>query len=136
MKPGATSRPDASKTSALFAELNLPGAPTSVIWSPSSNRSRAASVLDAGSRTRPFLISSIVLRVPLLWNGFRRLVVLLRAISGATVVSYRLRCGGMRGLFACDEQVKNGHANRDAIGDLFEDAGLRAVGDIGSDFNA
>src|SRR5262245_33254236 len=125
MKPGATIKSDASKTSTLFAELNSPGAPTSLICSPSSNTSSGASVLDAGSRTRPFLISNIFLRVPLLWNWFRPSIVLRRAISGAPVMRGRFRGGGVRALFAYYEQVKNCHADGNAVSDLLEYAGLR-----------
>ena len=34
------------------------------------------------------------------------------------------------------EEIKDGHADSDAVGDLFEDGGLRAIGDFGSDFRA
>jgi hypothetical protein len=37
---------------------------------------------------------------------------------------------------AHQEQVEQGHAHGDSIGDLLEDAGLRAVGDFGSDLDA
>jgi len=46
--------------------------------------------------------------------------------------------GGVLGLFlsyADREQVEQRHANGDAVGDLFEDAGLRAVSDFGRDFD-
>ncbi len=34
------------------------------------------------------------------------------------------------------EQIEQSHANGNAVGDLFEDAGLRAVGDFGGDLDA
>ena len=43
---------------------------------------------------------------------------------------------GRIGCCAADEVVEKGHANREAVGDLFEHAGLRAVGDGGVDFQA
>src|SRR5689334_11357874 len=60
INPGATIIPLASKTCVLFDEENFPGAPTSLMTSPSSRTSSAASVLRAGSITRPFLISNIL----------------------------------------------------------------------------
>src|SRR2546425_5637137 len=59
MKPGATINPVASKTSAPWGTLPFPDGATSCIFSPFRRTSRAASVLEAGSRTRPFLIRSI-----------------------------------------------------------------------------
>src|SRR5215467_7618270 len=135
MNPGATIMPDASKTSASFLRSNFPGLPRSWIWSPSRSTSRAASVREAGSRTRPFLISSIFLRVPFLWNGFR-CARLLRAVRGTAIVCDGLGGGRMRALFADDEQVENSHAHGDAVGDLLEHTGLRAVGHVRGDFNA
>src|SRR2546427_8036395 len=114
MKPGATINPVASKTSAPWGTLPFPDGATSCIFSPFRRTSRAASVLEAGSRTRPFLIRSI--------GGFlgfhfeRRMRVALGS-SG-------------------NEEIKNGHANRDSVSDLFENAGLRAIGDIRRDFDA
>src|SRR5277367_4008303 len=106
MKPGATIIPFASKISAPGAERF---APVFEMRSPSSKTSSAASVLDAGSRTRPFLIRSI------------------RAIL----------CGmGRISSSAADQMVEQGHAYREAVGNLFEHAGLRAVGDRGIDFQA
>ena len=58
INPGATIRPCASNTSAPAAAI-FPGGATSFIFSPSTNTSSAASVLLAGSITRPFLITSI-----------------------------------------------------------------------------
>src|SRR6187549_1625360 len=107
MKPGATIIPEASKAWAP-AELNFPGAPTSLMRSPSSNTSSALSVLEAGSRTRPFLISSIFLGVPLLWNGFRRRAGLRGAVGGPAVVRRGLRSSGVPALLANHQQIQNG----------------------------
>src|SRR5262249_20663127 len=54
------------------------------------------------------------------------------------VVCYGMLERGVRAvLFSTrDEQIQNGHAHRDAVGHLFEHAGLRAVGHIRRDFNA
>src|SRR5580658_1330312 len=107
MKPGATTRPLASKTSAPLDDSR--SAPTCAMRSPSSSTSSVASVFVAGSRTRPFLIRSI------------------RTILCGV--------GRVRGC-AANEVVEQGHANREAVGDLFEHAGLRSVGDGGIDFEA
>src|SRR5580704_11010379 len=82
--------------------------------------SSAASVFDAGSRTRPFLTSSM--------RG-----VLL--IGGAAILGRQRLRQGMRALFgrAGDEQKEQRHSNGNAVGDLLEHAGLRAVGDLGCD---
>src|SRR5271165_733039 len=117
MKPGATTRPVASKTSAPFAGEIFPGAAISEMVSPSSRMSRTTSILDAGSRTRPFLIRSM--------RGF------LGFGFGTCFKS------GMRAFRCADhEQIEDGHAGGDAIGDLLKHAGLRAVGDFGSNFGA
>src|SRR5580693_5732476 len=113
MNPGATIRPLASRTSVPCTAAILPAGATSFIFSPSSKISSAASVLDAGSRTRPFLIRSI--------GGFL-----------GFHFERRMRAG-FRG--AANEQIKNGHANGNAVGHLFEHARLRAVGDLGRNFN-
>ncbi len=34
------------------------------------------------------------------------------------------------------EEIKNGHAHGDAVGDLLENSGARAIGDVGSDFGS
>src|SRR5216684_541049 len=117
MKPGATTRPAASNTSAPFVREIFPGAAISAMVSPSRRMSRTASVLDAGSRTRPFLIRS------------------MRRFLGFGV-GFHFK-SGMRAFGGADhQQVKNGHAGGDAVGDLFENGGLRAVGNLGSDFHA
>src|SRR5690349_14870395 len=114
MKPGATINPVASKISGDLPCESFPGCATSTILSPSRRTSRGASVCVAGSRTRPFLTRSM--------RGFLGLI---------------LRCGdvaffrGPRG-----EQEKQRHSNGNAIGDLLEDAGLRSIGDFGSDLHA
>src|SRR5579862_7587699 len=107
MKPGATIRPLASNTSAPLEDSRF--APTWAMRSPLISTSSVASVFVAGSRTRPFLIRSI------------------RTILCGV--------GRVRGR-AADEVVEQGHANREAVGDLFEHAGLRAIGDGGIDFEA
>ena len=43
---------------------------------------------------------------------------------------------GRVGRSAADKMVEQGHANGEAVGDLLEHAGLRAVGDGGIDFEA
>src|SRR5580704_17904534 len=117
MKPGATTRPVASKTSAPFAREIFPGAAISETVSPSRRMSQTASVLDAGSRTRPFLIRSM--------RRFLRFGVGFHFKSGMRA----FRGSG-------HQQVENSHAGGDAVGDLFEHSGLRAVSNFGSDFRA
>src|SRR5215471_14315600 len=108
MKPGATMRPLASKISVRLTGEIEPGPAISAIVSPSRRRSRTASVLEAGSRTRPFLIRSM--------RGF---------------LGLGLRFGfqgGMGALGGADhEQIEDGHAGGDAVGDLLEDGRLRSV---------
>src|SRR5580704_9540545 len=112
MKPGATTRPVASKTSAPFAREIFPGAAISETVSPSRRMSRTASVLDAGSRTRPFLIRS------------------MRRFLGFGV-GFHFE-SGMRAVRGADhQQVEDGHAGGDAVGDLFENSRLGPVGDLG-----
>src|SRR5690242_8384533 len=113
MKPGATINPVASKISGDLSCESFPGCATSTILSPSRRTSRGASVWVAGSRTRPFLTRSM--------RGFLGLV--LRRGDGAF---FR----GPRG-----EQEEQRHSNGNAIGDLLEDAGLRPIGDFGSDLH-
>src|SRR5215472_5233789 len=108
INPGATIKPFASNISAPAPAPILPAAATSWIFSPSSKRSIAASVLLAGSMTRPFLISSIR---GFLWFRFQR----------------RVRPAFRR---ARNHQVENGHAHSHAIRYLFEHARLRAISDI------
>src|SRR6267143_1162630 len=100
MKPGATINPLASKTCASCGAETFPAAPTSFIFSPSSRTSRAASLFDAGSTTRPFLIRSI--------GGFLR-------FHFERGMSVNLRS-------AAHQQIKYGHPHRDAVGNLFEHA--------------
>src|SRR5438045_2885427 len=57
MKPGATTRPDASNTSAPGSP---PFAPMPATLPSSSARSAIASNPEAGSMTRPFLIKSLL----------------------------------------------------------------------------
>src|ERR1700674_3530619 len=114
MKPGATIRPAASRTSAFCEAEIFPAGATSFIFSPSRRMSSCASALEAGSSTRPFLIRSI--RGFLGFHFERRMSIGFRRAAG--------------------EQIQNGHANRDAVGDLLEDAGLRAVGNFGRDLDA
>src|SRR5579862_600115 len=106
MKPGATIRPLASKISAPSAERF---APTREMQSPSRRTSSGASVLVAGSRTRPFLISSI-----------RAVLCGMGRVHGS----------------AADQVIEKRHAHGEAVGHLLEDAGLRAVGNSGIDFEA
>src|SRR5258708_7232297 len=113
-KPGATTRPLASKTSVFCGAEIFPAGATSFIFSPSSRTSKALSVFDAGSTTRPFLIRSI--------GGFL-------GFYFERGMSVRLRS-------AAHEQIKYGHANGDAVGDLFEHARLRPIGDFWSDLEA
>src|SRR5271154_2221099 len=106
MKPGATIMPFASKISAPCAERF---APVFEMRSPSRRMSSGASVLLAGSRTRPFLIRSI-----------RAVLCGMRRVNGR----------------ASDEMVEQCHAHGEAVGHLFEHAGLRAVGNGRIDFKA
>src|ERR1039458_7263229 len=106
MKPGATTMPLASNISAPGAERF---APIFEIRSPSRSTSSAASVLLAGSRTRPFLIRSI-----------RSVLCGMRRVRGR----------------ACEKMVEQCHAHGETIGDLFEHARLRTVGHGGIDFEA
>src|SRR5712691_2912096 len=114
IKPGATTSPLASKTSAFCGATIFPAGATSFIFSSSTRTSSDASVFDAGSSTRPFLIRSI--------GGFL-----------GFHFERRMRIGFCS---AADEEIKNGHANGDAVGDLLQDAGLRSIGDLRRDFNA
>src|SRR5712691_261820 len=105
MKPGATIIPVASKTSASCQAENFPGAPISFTNSPSSRTSIAASVFDAGSINRPFFISNM------------------------------LRVLALRNRLISNQQIENGHAHRHSVRNLFENAGLRAVGHLGRNFD-
>src|SRR5579883_2995626 len=124
MNPGATQRPAASKTS-VFCGTSLPGAAMSAMFSPSRRRSSGASVFDAGSRTRPFLTRSM------------RSVLCGNVVGSATIVARGYLRGGMLAFAgADDEKIEQRHTDGDAIGDLLENDGLRAVRDFGSDFDA
>src|SRR6266481_6357518 len=117
IKPGVTTRPVASKTSAPFAREIFPGAAISDMVSPSRRTSRTASVLDVGSRTRPFLIRSM-----------------RRFLGFGVGFHFKSRMRAFRG--ADHQQVENGHTSGDAVGDLLENGGLRAVSNFGSNFHA
>src|ERR1700676_763951 len=108
INPGATIKFDASKISAPLARTaSWPCGRTAAMRSPSSKMSRAESVPLAGSITRPLLISSMR---KILFRGR------VRAASG--------------------HQKKQGHAHGEAVGDLFQNAGLRPIGDGGINFEA
>src|SRR5258708_21873842 len=108
MKPGATIRFAASKISAPLARsLSWPRGATAAMRSPSSKMSRGESVPLAGSITRPLLLSSM------------RKILFRGRVSAAS-----------------GHQKKQGHANRQAVGDLFQHAGLRPVRDSRIDFKA
>src|SRR5258708_9323071 len=100
MKPGATTKFAASKISAPLARsASWPVGATATMRSPSSKMSRGESVPLAGSITRPLLISSMR---EILFRGR------VRAASG--------------------HQKEQGHANGQAIRDLFQHAGLPPLG--------
>src|SRR6266404_133608 len=132
MKPGATIIPPASKTSASCNAANFPGALISFTSSPSRRTSIAASVFDAGSINWPFFISSI-LRVLALRHG-----LVSSAIRRAPIVSHRSLRGRMRAVSAItgNQQIQNRHAHGHTVCNLFENAGLWAVSDFRSDFDA
>src|ERR1700730_5549793 len=100
MKPGATIKPAASKPSASLGVAIFPAGASSFIFAPSRRTSRAASVLEAGSRTRPFLTSSM--RGILLIGG--------AAILGRQGLGHRMGAVFMR---AGDQQKQKRHANGD-----------------------
>src|SRR5208283_1174959 len=117
IKPGATIRPAASKTAASVPRVIVPAGAISATRSPSISTSRMASVLDAGSSTRPFLIRSICRFLGSgLWFSFKR----------------RMRTTGR----ADHQKIKNGHAHGNAVGDLLKHRRLRAVGYLRSDLGA
>src|ERR1700688_3333903 len=79
---------------------------------------RAASVLLAGSSTRPFLISSM--------RGF------LFFWRGLWDTRYLIRENAFSAFSGAGHQQKQQcHAHRDAVGHLFEDARLRSIGHFG-----
>src|SRR5216683_8086748 len=105
MKPGATIKPLASKTSVPGAGRTLPGWATSVIFSPSMRISRGASVSVAGSITRPFLI---------------------RSIGGFLGFRFQRRVGAAF-RSAADQQIQDGHAHGDTVRHLLQHARLRSI---------
>src|SRR6267143_239116 len=114
MNPGATINPVASKLFTFCGAAIFPAGATSRIVSPSRTTSMAASVLDAGSRTRPFLTRSMP-----------RVLF----IGGASIFrgrGFRHRMSAILGR-AGDEQEKQRHSNRNAVGHLLEHAGLQPV---------
>src|SRR4029077_18655902 len=102
MNPGATTRPAASIVSPLGAGEESFGASAGAIRairSPSIQMLRFASVPLAGSITRPFLISSM----------------------GRSSRLFRFRAGR-------NHDKEHGHAHGKAVGNLFQNARLRAIG--------
>ena len=84
--------------------------------SPLSRTSWVESLPVAGSSTRPFFMSNI------------------RSILGRIFLLV-FGCGSFHGR-AADEVIQKGHANRKAVGDLIEHAGLGPVGDGRINFKA
>src|SRR6267142_1311025 len=122
MKPGATINPVASNISTFCGAAIFPAGSTSRTVSPSRSPSMAASVLDAGSRTRPFLTRSM-----------RRVLFICRA---ATFLGRRFRHRMSAILTRTgDEQEKQRHSNRNAVGHLLEHAGLRSVRNFRGDLD-
>src|ERR1700674_5499728 len=101
MKPGATTRPAALSVSP-FGAAESPGASagtTRAMRSPSIHILRLASVPLAGSMTRPFLMRSMG-----------------RSFG---IVGFRPRR---------NHDKEHGHAHGKAVGNLFQNARLRAIG--------
>src|SRR6516164_4314291 len=115
IKPGATMKPLASNAAAPLVSAIFPVGAISAMRSPSSRISRGASVPDAGSSTRPFLIRSMS---RFLGRGF------CLASEG------RMSSFGSAG----HQQVEDGHAYADPVGDLLENGRARPVGDVRGDF--
>src|ERR1700722_16340481 len=113
INPGATIRPLASKTSASGAEILVA---IFSIRSPLRSTSCVESLPAAGLSTRPFFMSNI------------------RSILGRIFLLV-FGCGSFHGR-AADEVIQKGHANRKAVGDLIEHAGLGPVGDGRINFKA
>src|ERR1700730_14765384 len=109
-------RPEASKSSESAGWASFPAGAISLMRSPSRRISRGASVFVAGSRTRPFLIRSM--------SGFLGMWI------GGFCIDFLLQSGMRTFGDASGEEIKDGHADSDAVGDLFEDGGLRAVGHL------
>src|SRR6267143_204278 len=122
MNPGATINPVASRISTFRAAVIFPAGATSRMVSPSRSTSMAASVLDRGSRTRPFLTSSM-----------RRVLL----IGGAPILARLCLRHRMFVILGGpgDEQEKQRHSNCNAVGHLLEHAGLRPVGNLGGNLN-
>src|SRR6516164_2633510 len=116
INPGATRKPLASNVSAPSTSAIFPVGAISAMRSPSSRISRGASVWDAGSRTRPFLIRS------------------MSRFLGC-VFSFALECRMRSFRSTGHQQVKNSHANRDSVGDLLENGGARPIGNLRSNFD-
>src|SRR6266403_3059331 len=122
MNPGATINPVASKISTSCGTAIFPAGATSRMISPSRSTSMAASVLDVGSRTRPFLTRSMrrVLLIggtPIfLGHGFRHRMSAILSRTG-------------------DEQEKQRHSNRNAVRHSLEHAGLQPVRNFRRDFD-
>src|SRR5579864_2309571 len=108
MKPGATTRPEASKL-APFGDAGersgTSGGPMRAMRSPSIHMSRLASVPLPGSMTRPFLISSM----------------------GGSFGIVGFRSGRQH-------EKEDGHTHGEAIGHLFQNARLRPIRDSGINF--
>ena len=117
MKPGATIRPAAS------------------------NDLRAIGMSDFSGRCDfgdAFAVQQNVSRSIGLRSGVENAAVLNQkheripwAVCG---FSFESRVRAFRG--ANHQKIQNSHAHRDAVGDLFEHSGARAIGDIGSNFRA
>src|SRR6267142_2701045 len=122
MKPGATINPVASNISTFCGAAIFPAGATSLIVSPPRSTSMTASVLDAGSRTRPFLTRSM--RRVLLIGG--------ASILGRLCLRHRMSAILTR---TGDEQEKQRHSNRNAVGHLLEHAGLQPVRNFWRDFD-
>src|SRR6516162_6107041 len=116
INPGATRKPLASNVSAPSTSAIFPVGAISEIRSPSSRISRGASVWDAGSSTRPFLIRSM--------SRFLGCVF-------SFALERRMRSFRSTG----HQQVKNSHANRDPVRDLLENGGAWPIRNLRSDFD-
>src|SRR6266481_4193168 len=123
IKPGATTSPPASNTSKPLLDEIFPAGATSPIRSPSSKMSRVASVLRAGSTTRPFLTRSMR------WVLY---------ICGASIDRLLRFTGRMRALFVVTstQQKEQCHAHRDAVRHLLQHTRLRAICDLRRNLNA
>src|SRR6266436_1098107 len=122
IKPGATSDPVASKISKPFFDEIFPAGATSAMRSPSKRTSKAPSIFLAGSRTRPFLTSSM--------RG-------ILYVRGASVPRLLRLGGGMCSFFGQtrSEQKEQGHAHGDSVADLLQHARLRRIRDVWRNFD-